>query len=140
MFTWLVGVGLRAVDFDPFGDTSAPIGCAEALEWADARLPASAYDEDCAESGVLDTDRSGSFRMDRDEVETWLHRELGELIPWDSCPAVPTGHGAAEPDLCRAVDPDTEAPYGTDGPHYVEVAVVDEDADTALVRFTAFTV
>ncbi|MGW5633748.1 hypothetical protein [Streptomyces sp. NPDC003832] len=124
---------LWAVSDDPLGGGPEPVPCADVLHFGGAELPGGAEVVGaCEGQGFQDLHYSAHFRMPRADVAQWL-----EL----SYPFAPTpetgGCGVWEADLClTAEDP---AGHPDAGAHVVQVNVVNEDATTALVHFSAYT-
>ncbi|WP_367321771.1 hypothetical protein [Streptomyces sp. HUAS ZL42] len=118
---------------DPFGAEPKPVPCAEALHYGGAALPAGAQTVGCTEQGFQDTEYSATFRMPRADVGSWLSGT------YPDAPAPGTAYCADEDaDLCLALDATKGLPDGVSA-DAVRMSVVYEDADTALVRFSAFT-
>lgn len=122
--------------------------CAEALAFGGARLPAGAHDARCTVRTWLDTEYEAVFRMPRRDVRGRLRATYpdsagspGSVGPPGS--ADPAGLcldlGLTEGDGNRAGRVPGSADPGF-GAAAVQVAVVYEGPDQALVIFTAFTV
>ncbi|MER7779591.1 hypothetical protein ABTZ21_32030 [Streptomyces sp. NPDC096191] len=119
---------------DGSGRTEEQVPCSEALAFGGAVLPAGARPAGaCTVQGFQDIHYSAAFRMPRTGVQDWLIH---------TCPDAPAPGTescvGAEADLCLDLGPEQGLPGGVDA-HAVRVRVVHEDAGTALVRFTAFT-
>lgn len=126
---WLVW-GVVTWDGGGRGPEQAP--CEEALAFGGARLPQGAYDTDCSVQSFLDTMYEGSFRMPREGARDWL----ADMAPQGSAPVEGCWSGA---DLCLDMDQDEGGlPPGAEA-HHVSVDVFYENATTALVRWSAFT-
>ncbi|MEU1232424.1 hypothetical protein [Streptomyces sp. NPDC005828] len=97
-----------------------PVDCADAMEFARGRLPATAEDARCTGAHWQDTVVTVDFRMPRAGVADWLRTTYPGGGPALSC----------EGDLCLAVDYDQVL--------YVNVKVVYEDGGTALVHLESF--
>ncbi|MQY14203.1 hypothetical protein SRB5_43650 [Streptomyces sp. RB5] len=139
---WLIRTAVVVIEEMADGvpyDSSSAVSCADAMEWAKAKLPADTHDEDCRKDGFMDPYQYGSFRMDRSEVEPWLRKELPELRPEDICPMPAADEGQPAADRCWVFEDDTLAFYPQGGPYGIELAVAYEDETTALVRFAAYT-
>ncbi|MGW5419603.1 hypothetical protein [Streptomyces sp. NPDC003943] len=110
-----------------------PVDCAEAMSWAGATLPKSAEDAHCTEATWLDTMVDADFRMPRAEVAEWLAGTWPAARPTaDAC----LGTG----DLCLHLEAEEDFPQTMGGPAAVDVRVTYENADTALVSVSPFTV
>ncbi|MFI7351545.1 hypothetical protein ACIBSR_35455 [Streptomyces sp. NPDC049936] len=119
---------------DEGGRTSERVPCSEALAFGGAALPAGARPTGaCTVQGFQDIHYSAAFRMPRTGVQDWLiHTYPDAPAPGaESC-------AGAEADLCLDLGHEQGLPPGVDA-HAVQVRVAHEDAGTALVRFTAFT-
>jgi hypothetical protein len=140
---WLVAEMVRAAasaSDHPLGGAPEQAPCAEALAFGGARLPEGAYDTDCTVQTWLDTRYTAEFRLPRAGLSDWLDRTYpGAPGRTDVCLGDTT-------DLCVSVgftDGDVHMPgetYPGFGAHTAHVLVDYEDPDTALVRFSAFTV
>ncbi|WP_031482818.1 hypothetical protein [Streptomyces bicolor] len=123
-----------AASDDLFGPTGPePVACADALHFGGAELPDGAEPVGvCEVQGFQDIHYSATFRMPRADVGDWLTRT------YPDAPAPETGScGLSDADLCLEVaHPDGHPAAGA---HAVQVSVEYESADTALVRFSAFT-
>ncbi|MFF0963700.1 hypothetical protein ACWDQO_04010 [Streptomyces sp. NPDC003703] len=137
--------------------------CAEALAFGGARLPAGAHDARCTVRTWLDTEYEAVFRMPRRDVRGWLRATYPDAPESGTASCVPDSAGSpgsagpsrsagsADPaGLCldlgltegdgnRAGRVPGSADPGF-GAAAVQVAVVYEGPDQALVTFTAFTV
>ena len=96
-----------------------------------AERPANARARDCTVQRGIDTSYSAVLRMPREDVRDWLR----ETYP--NGPEARTGGGACGA-LCLDVTHENGLP-GTAEAHVVQVRVEYENAETALVRFSAFT-
>ncbi|MFF1484696.1 hypothetical protein ACIGZH_03905 [Streptomyces sp. NPDC058319] len=128
--------------------------CAEALAFGGARLPAGAHDARCTVRTWLDTEYEAVFRMPRRDVRGWLRATYPDAPESGTASCVPDSAGPAGPagpaDLCLDLGltegdgnhagrvPGSAAPGF--GAAAVQVEVVYEGPDRALVTFTAFTV
>ncbi|MEV0641842.1 hypothetical protein AB0I77_44365 [Streptomyces sp. NPDC050619] len=119
----------------PLGGEPETVPCSEALDFGGARLPAGAQIVGaCEEQGWQDIAYSATFRMPRADVRDWLTHT------YPDAPAPETEFCADEDaDLCLDLGYADHLPDTVDA-DAVQVNVVYEDADTALVRFSAFTV
>ncbi|WP_018569020.1 hypothetical protein [Streptomyces sp. PsTaAH-124] len=128
--------------------------CAEALAFGGARLPAGAHDARCTVRTWLDTEYEAVFRMPRRDVRGRLRATYPDAPESGTASCVPDSAGppgSADPaGLCldlgltegdgnRAGRVPGSADPGF-GAAAVQVAVVYEGPDQALVTFTAFTV
>ncbi|MER7477611.1 hypothetical protein ABTX60_08115 [Streptomyces sp. NPDC126510] len=122
-------------DDEPLDDArrgaAATVPCTEALAFGAAERPAHARAHDCTVQRGIDTSYSAVLRMPREDVRDWLR----ETYP--DAPAPRTGGGACGA-LCLDVTHENGLP-GTAEAHVVRVRVEHENAETALVRFSAFT-
>ncbi|MFI2431247.1 hypothetical protein [Streptomyces sp. NPDC018693] len=117
----------------PLGGGPEEVSCEEALEFGGARLPEGASDAECAVQVWLDTHYSAEFRMPRGGVRDWL----ADTYPQAPAPGPETGSCLDDADYCSQLDV-TGLP-GVDA-HYVNVDVTYVNAETAWVRYSAFTV
>ncbi|GAA3373571.1 hypothetical protein GCM10020367_34020 [Streptomyces sannanensis] len=107
------------------------VSCAEALDYAGGGLPEGATDGHCDVEVRPDTTCTVTFRMPRADVQKWLTSSF----PGGSTD-VPACEGRH--DLCWYLD---RTAIGTAEPgsaYVVEVGVVYEDGNTALVHLTAY--
>ncbi|MFI9754208.1 hypothetical protein [Streptomyces collinus] len=115
---------------DPRAGGPAKAACAEVLLFGGARLPADARAGQCTVQRGIDTAYTAVLRMPREDVRGWLR----ETYP--DAPQVRTG------DPCGALCLDVTHEDGLTGAaeaHVVQVRVEYENAETASVRFSAFT-
>ncbi|MGX5213835.1 hypothetical protein ACWKT3_34955 [Streptomyces violaceus] len=110
---------------------AATVPCAEALAFGAAERPANARAHDCTVQRGIDTAYSAMLRMPREDVRDWLR------ATYPNAPKARTGGGSCEA-LCLDVTHENGLP-GTAKAHVVQVRVEYENAETALVRFSAFT-
>ncbi|MBB6418455.1 hypothetical protein [Streptomyces sp. AK010] len=110
---------------------AATIPCTEALVFGAAERPANARAHDCTVQRGIDTSYAAVLRMRRGDVRDWLR----ETYP--NGPEPRTGGGACGA-LCLDVTHENGLP-GTAEAHVVQVRVEYVNAETALVRFSAFT-
>ncbi|MFF7488676.1 hypothetical protein [Streptomyces luteogriseus] len=110
---------------------AATVPCTEALAFGAAERPANARAHDCTVQRGIDTSYAAVLRMPREDVRGWLR----ETYP--NAPKPRTGGGACGA-LCLDVTHENGLP-GTAEAHVVQVRVEYENAETALVRFSAFT-
>ena len=123
----------RNADY-PLGGAPEKVPCAEALDFGGAKLPVGAHDTDCTVQAWMDTFYAARFLMPRADVRGWLTRT------YPQAPEPGTEFCGEGADLCLNLDSaDRPVPDGV-GANAVKVDVVYEDAGTALVRFSAFTV
>ncbi|MEW2608770.1 hypothetical protein AB0937_00865 [Streptomyces sp. NPDC047880] len=110
---------------------AASVPCTEALAFGAAERPANARAHDCTVQRGIDTSYSAVLRMPREDVRDWLR----ETYP--NAPEPRTGGGVCGA-LCLDVTHEDGLP-GTAEAHVVQVRVEYENAETARVRFSAFT-
>ncbi|MFJ7335424.1 hypothetical protein ACIQU3_11885 [Streptomyces sp. NPDC101110] len=110
---------------------AATVPCTEALAFGAAERPANAHVHDCTVQRGIDTSYSAVLRMPREDVRDWLR----ETYP--DAPEPRTGGGVCGA-LCLDVTHEDGLP-GTAEAHVVQVRVEYENAETARVRFSAFT-
>ncbi|MFF7309698.1 hypothetical protein [Streptomyces sp. NPDC008137] len=125
LFTW----ALTDRD-DPRAGGPAKAACAEVLLFGGARMPANTQADQCAVQRGIDTAYTAVLRMPREDVRGWL----SETYP--DAPRVRTDGSCGA--LCLDVTHEDGLP-GTAEAHVVQVRVDYEDAETASVRFSAFT-
>ncbi|MFI5687297.1 hypothetical protein [Streptomyces sp. NPDC051636] len=129
----------------PLGGAPEQVPCAEALAFGGAKPPAGAHGAHCTVQVWLDTDYVARFRMPRDGVRDWL------AATYPDAPGPETEFcGQDSVDLCLDLgftegngDYAGQVPGEADpgfGANAVRVEVTYEGPDTALVRFSAFTV
>ncbi|MGW1539174.1 hypothetical protein ACWCPM_02550 [Streptomyces sp. NPDC002309] len=106
--------------------------CTRALAFGGAALPEGARTESCTVSRGIDRGYTAVFRMPRADVSGWL------AGTYPDAPAPGSVCEDADADLCLDLGLSDALP-GPAGAHAVRVAVEHEDARTALVRFSAFT-
>ncbi|OQR63742.1 hypothetical protein B6E66_12415 [Streptomyces maremycinicus] len=128
----LVGVWLLTDDEEVDGTRLKKVPCAEALAFGGAELPAGTRDADCTVQSWLDTNYQAEFRMPRAGVSAWLAQAYPEAPP-PGGPGTEACHGV---DYCFQIDvtghPGAQA-------YVVNVNVTYENAETARVRYSAFT-
>ncbi|GAA3813367.1 hypothetical protein [Streptomyces chiangmaiensis] len=126
MFLVWIGWGVFSfmTDDDPF-NTITEVDCHEAVDYAGAAPPARTSDEQCTSYSWLDQSYDGTWRMPRAEVAPWLKESYPHETPTTRC-------GGGD-DVC--LDVGTDLPSGVDE---VELTVVYEDGDTALVHLRAY--
>ncbi|MFJ8592408.1 hypothetical protein [Streptomyces sp. NPDC093598] len=135
----VVGLGLLIVGLFLWADSdddgtragAAAVPCPEALAFGAAERPANAHAHDCAVQRGIDTSYSAVLRMPREDVRDWL----GETYP--DAPEPRTGGGSCGA-LCLDVTHENGLPGAAEA-HVVQVRVEYVNAETALVRFSAFT-
>ncbi|MFE8962300.1 hypothetical protein [Streptomyces iakyrus] len=110
---------------------AATVPCTEALAFGAAERPATARAHGCTVQRGIDTSYAAVLRMPREDVRGWLR----ETYP--NAPKPRTGGGVCGA-LCLDVTHEDGLP-GTAEAHVVQVRVEYENAETALVRFSAFT-
>ncbi|MFF4562350.1 hypothetical protein [Streptomyces sp. NPDC001435] len=131
----LVAMVIRFMTSDyPLGGEPEAVPCTEALAFGGAKLPKGAYDGQCTVQTWLDTDYHAAFRMPRAAVRTWLTDTYPEG-PQPGTDLCDTGA-----DLCLNLNTQFATPPDDAGADAVTVNVTYEDAGTAVVSFSAFTV
>ncbi|GGJ49842.1 hypothetical protein [Streptomyces brasiliensis] len=118
----------------PLGGEPEDVPCAEALDFGGAKLPKGAYDGQCTVQTWLDTDYHAAFRMPRADVRKWLADTYPEA------PEPGTDLCDTDADLCLNLNTQYATPPDGAGADAVTVNVTYEDAGTAVVFFSAFTV
>ncbi|MEU3849415.1 hypothetical protein [Streptomyces sp. NPDC029554] len=116
---------------DDRSGAAAGVPCAEALAFGGAARPAGAEARECTVQRGIDTAYSAVLRMPRADVRGWLR------TTYPDAPAPRTGSGDCGA-LCLDVTHEDGLP-GTARAHVVQVRVEHVNAETALVRFSAFT-
>ncbi|MDR6976441.1 Tfp pilus assembly protein PilX [Streptomyces sp. 3330] len=120
-------------DEETDGTRLKKVPCAEALAFGGAALPAGARDAECTVQSWLDTNYQAEFRMPRAGVGPWLTAAYPDAPGAGGPGTQACAHGS---DHCFQLDvtgrPGTEA-------YYVDVTVTYENAETARVRYSAFT-
>ncbi|MGW0875754.1 hypothetical protein ACWD3Z_35495 [Streptomyces sp. NPDC002740] len=129
----LVGLWLLTDDEEVDGTRLQKVPCAEALAFGGAELPAGAQDAECTVQSWLDTNYQAEFRMPRAGFDTWL-KDTYPQAPGPGGPGTQAcAHGS---DYCFQLDvtgrPGTAA-------YYVDMSVTYVNAETARVRYSAFT-
>ncbi|MFG2573328.1 hypothetical protein [Streptomyces sp. NPDC048481] len=129
----LIGVWVLGEDGEADGTRLRNVDCAEALAFGGAEVPADVRDARCTVQSWLDTNYQADFRMPRAGVGAWL-KDAYPAAPAPGGPGTEScGHGS---DYCFRLDvtgrPGTQA-------YYVNVTVTYENAETARVRYSAFT-
>ncbi|MFE1246969.1 hypothetical protein [Streptomyces sp. NPDC058766] len=109
---------------------AAAVPCTEALAFGAAERPAHADARDCAVQRGIDTAYTAVLRMPRGEVADWLRGT------YPDAPKPRSGGSCGA--LCLDVTSGNGLP-GTAEAHVVQVRVEYENAETARVRFSAFT-
>lgn len=130
----VAGIALWASSGEEHGartGAAAGVPCAEALAFGAAERPRGATVRDCTVQRGIDTSYSAVLRMPREDVRGWLR------ATYPDAPEPRTGGGVCGA-LCLDVTRENGLP-GTAGAHVVQVRVDDVNAETALVRFSAFT-
>ncbi|MEU3091629.1 hypothetical protein ACWCQ0_20045 [Streptomyces massasporeus] len=130
LFLWAWSAD-EARDGTRTGKARATVPCTEALAFGAAERPAKARAHDCTVQRGIDTLYAAVLRMPREDVRGWLR----ETYP--NGPEPRTGGGACGA-LCLDVTHENGLP-GTAEAHVVQVRVEYENAENALVRFSAFT-
>ncbi|MFI6376971.1 hypothetical protein [Streptomyces sp. NPDC050546] len=125
MFMWVL-----SDEDDPRAGDPAKVPCAEALAFGGAERPADVQPERCTVQHGIDTAYSAVLRMPREDVRAWLR----ETYP--NAPELRTGDPCGA--LCLDVSHEDGLPASAEA-HVVQVRVEYENAETALVRFSAFT-
>ncbi|MET9759495.1 hypothetical protein ABZ016_10615 [Streptomyces sp. NPDC006372] len=125
LFLWALSDG-----DDPRAGGKATVPCAEALRFGAAERPADAQTGSCTVQQGIDTAYAAVLRMPREDVRGWLR----ETYP--DAPEIRTGGTCGA--LCLDVTHEDGLP-GTAEAHVVQVRVEYENAETAVVRYSAFT-
>ncbi|MGI5427435.1 hypothetical protein [Streptomyces sp. CA-179760] len=115
---------------DPRAGDPSKVPCAEALAFGGAERPANARPGRCTVQHGIDTAYTAVLRMPREDVRAWLR----ETYP--NAPGIRTGDPCGA--LCLEVSHEDGLPASAEA-HVVQVRVDHENAETALVRFSAFT-
>ncbi|MFD5231346.1 hypothetical protein ACFWJ5_22965 [Streptomyces qaidamensis] len=110
---------------------AATVPCTEALAFGAAERPATARVHDCTVQRGIDTSYAAVLRMPREDVRDWLRRT------YPDAPEPRKGGGVCGA-LCLDVTHEDGLPGAAEA-HVVQVRVEYENAETALVRFSAFT-
>ncbi|PNG19894.1 hypothetical protein [Streptomyces cahuitamycinicus] len=110
---------------------TATVPCTEALAFGAAERPATARAHDCTVQRGIDTAYAAVLRMPREDVRGWLR------TTYPGAPEPRTGGGVCGA-LCLDVTHEDGLPGAAEA-HVVQVRVEYENAETALVRFSAFT-
>ncbi|WP_246111875.1 hypothetical protein [Streptomyces hawaiiensis] len=126
MFLW----ALTGED-DPRAGGAAKVPCAGALAFGGAERPAGAEPHDCTVQRGIDTAYTAVLLMPRENVRYWL----GHTYPGAPEPRTDGGSCGA---LCLEVTHENGLP-GTAEAHVVQVKVEYVNAETARLRFSAFT-
>ncbi|MGW2614692.1 hypothetical protein [Streptomyces sp. NPDC001500] len=129
----LTAVRVLSDDGDADGTRLRNVECAEALAFGGAGLPAGVRDARCTVQSWLDTNYQADFRMPRAGVDAWLKDAYPEAPGPGGPGTLACSHGY---DYCFQLDV-TGRPGA--GAHYVGVNVRYVDAETARVRYSAFT-
>ncbi|MFE7897304.1 hypothetical protein ACFU3E_07160 [Streptomyces sp. NPDC057424] len=116
---------------DPGARGASKALCADALAFGGAARPGGAEVHDCTVQRGIDTAYSAVLRMPREDVRPWLR------TTYPDAPGPRTGGGSCGA-LCLDVTHENGLP-GTAEAHVVQVRVEYVNAETALVRFSAFT-
>jgi hypothetical protein len=125
LFVWaLSGEG------DPRAGARTKVTCAEALAFGGASPPAHTHVGNCTVQQGIDTAYAAVLRMPREDVRDWLR----ETYP--NAPAVRTDEACGA--FCLDVSHEDGLPATAEA-HVVQVRVDYENAETARVRFSAFT-
>ncbi|WDV53329.1 hypothetical protein PV963_24680 [Streptomyces coeruleorubidus] len=115
---------------DPRAGALKKVTCAEALAFGGASSPAHAHVGNCTMQQGIDTAYAAVLRMPREDVRDWLH---------ETYPNAPQARSDASCGaLCLDVSHEDGLPATAEA-HVVQVRVEYENAETARVRFSAFT-
>ncbi|UUA07169.1 MULTISPECIES: hypothetical protein [Streptomyces] len=125
LFTWAL-----SDEDDPRAGGPAKVSCAEALGFGGAQRPANARPDRCTMQHGIDIAYTAVLRMPREDVRGWLR----ETYP--HAPEIRTGDPCGA--LCLDVTHEDGLPASAEA-HVVQVRVEYVNAETALVRFSAFT-
>ncbi|MEV7079722.1 hypothetical protein AB0N88_14405 [Streptomyces sp. NPDC093516] len=131
LFMWAGADGRGSGNGDGRAGAAATVPCAEALAFGGAVRPVAAEARDCTVQRGIDTAYAAVLRMPRADVRDWLR------ATYPDAPEPQTGGGVCGA-LCLDVTHEDGLP-GTARAHVVQVRVEYENAETALVRFSAFT-
>ncbi|KDN75470.1 hypothetical protein DF19_23910 [Streptomyces olindensis] len=115
---------------DTRGGGTATVPCAEALAFGGAERPGGAEAGHCAVQRGIDTAYTAVLRMPRADVRDWLR------ATYPDAPEARTGGSCAA--LCLDVTHEDGLPGAAEA-HVVQVRVEYVNAETARVRFSAFT-
>jgi hypothetical protein len=115
---------------DPRAGALKKVTCAEALAFGGASPPVNAHVGNCTVQQGIDTAYTAVLRMPREDVRGWLR----ETYP--NAPAVRTDEACGA--FCLDVTHEDGLPATADA-HVVQVRVEHVNAETARVRFSAFT-
>ncbi|CAL9518654.1 hypothetical protein SUDANB108_03816 [Streptomyces sp. enrichment culture] len=115
---------------DDRSGAAATVPCAEALAFGGAGRPGGAEVRDCTVQHGIDTAYAAVLRMPRGDVRDWLR------ATYPDAPEPRTGGSCGA--LCLDVTHEEGLP-GTAEAHVVQLRVEYENAETARVRFSAFT-
>jgi hypothetical protein len=130
----IVGLFMWALSDDEYPRAGAlkKVTCSEALAFGGASPPANAHVGNCTVQQGIDTAYAAVLRMPREDVRDWLR----ETYP--NAPEVRTDASCGA--LCLDVSHEDGLPATAEA-HVVQVRVEyeNENAETALVRFSAFT-
>ncbi|MEU4872641.1 hypothetical protein [Streptomyces sp. NPDC021608] len=129
----LIAVWALGDDAETDGTRLRNVDCAEALAFGGADLPAGVRDARCTVQSWLDTNYQADFRMPRAGVDAWLK----DAYPGAPGPGGP-GTATCGQDAARCFQLDVTGRPGTEA-YYVDVSVTYENAETARVRYSAFT-
>jgi hypothetical protein len=110
---------------------AATVPCTEVLAFGAAERPVTARAHDCTVQRGIDTSYTAVLRMPREDVRDWLRRT------YPDAPEPRTGGGVCGA-LCLDVTHEDGLPGAAEA-HVVQVRVEYVNAETALVRFSAFT-
>ncbi|CAM5727379.1 hypothetical protein [Streptomyces coeruleorubidus] len=115
---------------DPRARALEKVPCAEALAFGGASPPVNAHVGDCTMQQGIDTAYTAVLRMPREDVRDWLR---------ETYPKAPEARSDASCGaLCLDVSHEDGLP-ATAGAHVVQVRVEYVNAETARMRFSAFT-
>ncbi|MFH8896534.1 hypothetical protein ACH4HG_09015 [Streptomyces coeruleorubidus] len=122
--------GALSGEGDPRSGALKKVTCAEALAFGGASAPAHAQVGNCTMQQGIDTAYTAVLRMPREDVRGWLR---------ETYPKAPEARsGASCGALCLDVSHEDGLP-ATAGAHVVQVRVEYVNAETARMRFSAFT-
>ncbi|MET9134555.1 hypothetical protein [Streptomyces antibioticus] len=128
----LMLAGMPSAEEDP-ARGPVPVSCAEALAFGGAELPDGAEGAKCRMQSAMDALYEADFRMPRGDVWAWV------AATYPDAPE-PGGPGtlACPKGVDHCFQLDVNGRPGTDA-YYVDLAVTYVNAETARVRFSAFT-
>ncbi|MFF0597218.1 hypothetical protein [Streptomyces antibioticus] len=128
----VVLAGMPSAEEDP-ARGPVPVSCAEALAFGGAELPDGTEGAKCRMQSAMDALYEADFRMPREDVWAWVAATYPEAPEPGGPGTLACAQGV---DHCFQLD--VSGRPGTDA-YYVDLAVTYVNAETARVRFSAFT-